>query len=444
MLGYVGEVGESELAAAAPNRYYPGDMVGKIGLELQCEDWLRGEDGVRVLEVNAAGTVLGENKELSAPPRPGRDVFLTIDVELQRHLEGMLADFGAGAAVVMDVDDGAIIAAASIPSYDPNRFATGLSQASLTALLEAEGRPLFNRLSQARYPPASTFKVVSAFAILINELIDPGEVLVYCTGARRFGNRVFRCWQEGGHGGMNLLSAVVQSCDVYFYRVGEIMDADLLAAAARAFGFGERTGLDIPGEMLGNIPDRDYYDRKFGRGGWTQGHMLNNVIGQGEYLATVLQVARMCAAVANGGYLVRPHFVDHVDGEAPIAYSKKRVPGLDGATLSFLRRAMEGVVQNPDGTAYWTRLAWLRSAGKTGTAQNPHGEAHAWYTAYAPADAPKIAIAIIVEKSGHGGEFAAPIARDFFARFFESLQEETASEEPGAGAANSVADGGTR
>jgi len=190
MLGYVGEVGEAELAAAGPNRYYAGDMVGKTGLELQCEDWLRGEDGVRVLEVNAAGTVLGESKDLSSVPLPGRDVFLTIDADLQRFLEGMLAEHGAGAAVVLDVDDGAIIAAASVPSYDPNRFATGLSQAGLSALLGAEDRPLFNRFSQARYPPASTFKLVSTFAILTNDLIDPGEVLVYCTGARRFGNRV--------------------------------------------------------------------------------------------------------------------------------------------------------------------------------------------------------------------------------------------------------------
>jgi cell division protein FtsI/penicillin-binding protein 2 len=167
--------------------------------------------------------------------------------------------------------------------------------------------------------------------------------------------------------------------------------------------------------------------------------MLNNVIGQGEYLATLLQVARMCAAVANGGYLVRPHFVDHVEGEAPIAYPKRRVPGLEGTTLAFLRRAMEGVVNSPGGTAYWTRLSWLRSAGKTGTAQNPHGEAHAWYTAYAPADAPEIAVAIIVEQTGHGGEFAAPIARDLFARYFAPRAEETARAEggaatPGAGA----------
>jgi len=236
------------------------------------------------------------------------------------------------------------------------------------------------------------------------------------------------------------MGAVVQSCDVYFYRVGEIMDADLLAAAARDFGFGEATGIDIPGEVQGNVPDRAYYDRRFGRGGWTQGHMLNNVIGQGEYLATVLQVARMCAAVANGGYLVRPHFVDHVEGEAPIAYAKKRVPGLAGSTLAFVRRAMEGVVQNPKGTAYWTRLAWMRSAGKTGTAQNPHGDAHAWYTAYAPADAPEIAIAIIVEQTGHGGEFAAPIARDFFARFFAPPEGEAA--QAGVGDANAVADRG--
>jgi penicillin-binding protein 2 len=337
---------------------------------------------------------------------------------MQAFLEGLLEGKGASAAMVMDVRDGAIIAAASHPSFDPNEFATGISRASMNYLFNADSKPMFNRLSQARYPPASTFKIVSTFAILNSRLVNPGEILVYCTGGHQFGNRYFRCWQAGGHGAMNLMNAVIQSCDVYFYKVAEIMDVDILAEAARDFGFGRKTGIDLPGEVQGLVPDRDYYDTRFGKGRWTQGYVLNNIIGQGEYLVNVIQVARMCAAIANGGALVTPHLVDHIEGEPPVAYSRRKVRELDGNKLRFLQRAMERVVSDPDGTAQWTRIPWLTTAGKTGTAENPHGAPHAWYTAYAPADEPEIAIVVLVENAGHGGEVAAPIVRDFFIEYY--------------------------
>ena len=417
MLGYVGEVGDADIARAGSG-YNPGDMLGKTALELRCEDLLRGDDGQRVMEVNASGTLLGEVKELSTPPVSGSNMLLTLDAELQTFVETQLADRNPGAAVVMNVETGAILAAASHPSFEPNEFATGISQSSLDALFNAKTKPLFNRISQARYPPASTFKIVSAHAIITNQLVNPGEVLVYCTGAHRFGNRVFHCWELGGHGAMNLMTAIVQSCDVYFYKVAEIMDADVLAESARAFGLGERTGLDVPGEVPGLVPDRAFYDRRFGKGRWTQGHMLNNIIGQGEYLVNTLQMARISAAIANGGFLVTPHMIGSVEGEAPVAYSRKRVPGLGPRTISFLRRAMERVVSDDDGTANWTRLDWLPTAGKTGTAENSHGEPHAWYMAYAPADAPEIVAVVLVENAGHGGEISAPMVRDIFKFYF--------------------------
>ncbi len=414
VLGYVGEASDADLARTDVRPYHPGDMVGKTGLELFYENQLRGVDGQRALEVNASGRVLGELPEYGEPPQPGATLYLTLDVELQKALEKALARPGLpAAAVVLSVEDGAVIAAASLPAFDPNVFSAGISQAALDALLHDPAKPLFNRVSQARYPPASTFKVVGSEVILDERIVNPNEILVYCTGAHRFGNRVYRCWKPQGHGAMDLLGAFVQSCDVYYYKAAEVLDADALAEAARAFGYGARTGIDLPGETAGLVPDRAWYDERFGRGRWTQGQMLNNIIGQGEYLATILQVARMTAAVANGGWLVTPHLLDHVDGEPPEAWPKRRVRVLSRRSLRFLRRAMRQVVDDPDGTAHWTRIEGLAVAGKTGTAQNPHGGHHALYTAYAPADDPEIALAIIVENGGHGGEVAAPIARDF-------------------------------
>jgi penicillin-binding protein 2 len=420
VLGYVGEVGEVELSRTGVRKYYPGDMVGKTGLEQACEKYLRGQDGMRALEVNASGRVLGEITDLSIAPTIGKTVTLTIDLGLQMFLESLMADKGAGMAVVMNVHDGSILAAVSVPGFDPNEFASGISSRRLQELFEDETKPLFNRIHQARYPPASTLKLVSTYAILTQRLVDPGEILVYCNGALRFGNRVYHCWQPAGHGAMNLYTGLVQSCDVYFYKVGEIMDVDVLADAAKAFAIDEKTGIDLPGEVPGLVPSREYYDRKLGKGRWTQGYVLNNIIGQGEYLVTGLHVLRICAAIANGGYLVHPHLVQSAGDEPPVVYKKKRVSGLSDGTLDFLRRAMEGVVQDVDGTAYWTRLDWLKTAGKTGTAQNPHGGHHAWYTAYAPADNPEIAVVVLIEHAGHGGEKAAPVVRDFFREYFGS------------------------
>ena len=424
VLGYVGEVTPEDVVAGH-GTYEAGDFTGKAGLEKQYEDKLRGTPGQRAIEITANGTSLGEVPELSTAPIPGKDLHLSMDFEMQEFLDSLLATNGNPcAAVVLDVKTGGIIAAASRPSYDPNEFAAGVSASILGRLLGAPTKPMFNRISQARYAPASTFKIVVTTAALQNGLVDPGRVLTYCDGTHRFGNRVFRCWKEEGHGGMNLMSAIINSCDVYFYRIGEMMDVDVLAASATAYGLDRKTGVDLPIEVAGNVPTRRYYDKRFGKRGWTQGLMINNAIGQGEYLATVLQVARIAAAVANGGWLVQPRFVDHADGEPPVERPRERVPGLEGSTLTFLRRAMLGVVDSPGGTAHWTELPWLRVAGKTGTAQNTHGDHHSWYMAYAPADDPEIALAILVENAGHGGDVSAPFARDFLAEYFRPGRRE--------------------
>ena len=397
------------------------------------EDKLRGIPGQRAIEVTASGQSLGEVSEWSTAPIPGHDLHLAMDFQMQVFLDSLLATRpNPSAAVVLDVENGGVIAAASHPAYDPNEFALGVSSSMMSDLLHDPTKPLFNRISQARYAPASTFKIIVTLAMLENQLVDPNRVLVYCDGTHRFGNRVFKCWQPEGHGNMDLMSAIIHSCDVYFYRVGEMLDVDALAATAEAFGFDKKTGVDLPIEVAGNVPTRRYYDKLHGKGRWTQGLMINNCIGQGEYLATVLHVARVAAAVANGGWLVTPHFVESNRGRARAAASAHaRGRTRRQQSGDFLRRAMLGVVETPGGTAYWTRLPNIKVAGKTGTAQNPHGDDHSWYMCYAPADNPKIALAVLVENAGHGSEVAAPIARDFIREYFRSSRLMQGPRPPG-------------
>ncbi len=439
LLGYVGEVNDEFLLRSSHRGYVSGDLVGKTGIEGVCESFLRGKDGQRVVAVNAAGTKLGEFNELLEPPVPGKDVTLTIDGKLQRLLEDLVRARGSGAAVVMNVEDGSILAAVSLPGFDPNSFAIGIKQAEWNALNQAEEKPLFNRFLTATYPPASTLKIVSMYAVLSNRLVPPGEALVYCTGAHRFGNRIFKCWKAWGHGYMDLHSGLVQSCDSYFYKVAERMDVDMLASACEEFGLGTRTGIDLPNEIQGLVPDRKYYDRRYGKGKWTQGLVLNNIIGQGEFLVSVLQMCRAVSAIANGGYLVRPHVVREIGGEFHGVYPRRKIRKLTGPIQNRIRRAMRDVVQSQDGTAKSSRVAALKAAGKTGTAQNPHGDDHAWFIGYAPEEDPEIAIAIIVENAGHGGSVAGPIVRKFYEEYFKEPESVEAAGPTATAVATPVA-----
>ena len=425
LLGYVGEVSDEFLTKPEGRSYYSGDLMGKTGIEALCEGSLNGEDGQRVVAVNAAGTVLGELKELLKPPVPGHDVILTIDARLQHRIEELIAEWGAGAAAVMNVEDGSLLAVVSLPQFDPNSFAMGINQKEWEKLYNAPDKPLFNRFLQATYPPGSTLKIVSAYTVLHHRLFAPSETLVYCTGAHRFGNRTFRCWKAWGHGYMDLYGGVVQSCDSYFYKVAEVLDVDDLAGAARDFGLGSRTGIELPNEVQGLVPDREYYNRRHGKGKWTQGLVLNNIIGQGEFLVGVLQMCRLTAAVANGGYLVEPHVIREVEGEVKGVYEREKITHLGGQTLRFIQRAMKGVVWDEEGTGRASRVDGITSAGKTGTSQNPHGEDHAWFVGYAPAEAPEIAFAVLVENAGHGGAVAAPICRELIKTYFTPDEPES-------------------
>jgi len=436
LLGYVGEVTDEDLRGSS--NYYQGDIIGRSGVEFAGESYLKGIDGERLVEISAEGIEIGvidilegvENSDGivgSRVPVPGRDILLTIDVDLQREIERIFT-WNKGSVLVMDPRNGEILAAVSRPAYDPNMFIGGVSAKEWKMFYEDPANPLFNRTIQATYPPGSTFKLITAYAALSNKLVGRNQLLKPCFGSYRFGNRNFRCWRPEGHGSLSLHEAISQSCDVYFYQLGEMLTADQFAAAGRIFGLGKRTGVDLPSEAVGIIPDHAYFDRRFGTGKWTKGHLLNYSIGQGEVLTTPLQVCLMTAVLANGGKRIRPHVVRQIvdfDGRSTTNYRWDAVdlPMIDQRVMQTLRKAMEGVVGGERGTGKAAAIPGVKVAGKTGTSQNPHGEDHALFVAYAPADDPEIALTIVMENAGHGGAMAAPIARSILMYYFYGTSE---------------------
>lgn len=434
MLGYVGEVTDDDLKNSED--LHPGDIMGRTGIEYSYEEFLKGRDGIRVVEISAEGIRIGEVEGLhgedeeyervrSRPPVPGNDVHLTIDLDLQRAVERIF-EWKRGSIVIMDPNNGEILAAVSRPGYDPNIFLVGVSETDWRDLNADPAKPLFNRIVQATYPPGSIFKLVTAYAGLREGVVTRHRLLEPCFGSYRFGNRNFRCWKPEGHGALSLRGAIVQSCDVYFYQVGEMLTADQFASAGRLFGIGARTGIDLPSEATGIVPDHAYFDRRFGKRKWTKGHLLNYSIGQGELLVTPVQLCASTAVFANGGYSIEPHVVMKiVDADGMIVYNHENrrwpVEGLDRGALSLIRSAMEGVVSGKHGTGRAAALRGFRIAGKTGTAQNPHGEDHALFVAYAPVDEPEVVMAIVMENAGHGGAMAAPLAREILAEYFSMI-----------------------
>jgi len=446
--GYVGEVTDEELAAATDMQQ--GDILGRTGIEFSYDSYLRGTDGIRIVGVSAAGTSVGEVAALmdedelerlggAHPALPGDDIYLTIDMNLQRAAEAAFS-WQRGGLVVMDPRSGEILAAVSRPTYDPNMFIEGVSGEMWKSLFEDQSNPLFNRTVQAMYPPGSTFKLVTAYAALTRGKVGERSFQKPCFGGLQFGNRFFRCWKKEGHGALSLGDAIIQSCDTYFYQLGEKLDVDDFAAAGRLFGLGRKTGVDLPSEVGGVLPDRAYLDRQFGKRKWSRGLLLNYAIGQGEILATPLQLCELAATFANGGRRIRPHIVRRIvdpDGRTVFEAKTSSTPisGMDESAVRFIRGAMEGVVADPHGTGHASAVYGVAVAGKTGTAQNPHGHDHAVYIAYAPADAPTICCAIVMENAGHGGTFAAPVARQVFSAYFYPINtaEGTAAAAPTIG-----------
>ncbi|MEW6261526.1 MAG: penicillin-binding protein 2 [Thermodesulfobacteriota bacterium] len=433
LVGYMGEVNQDQLARAEYREHRMGDLAGQYGIEREWETYLHGKRGRRLVEVDASGRVLKIIETLD--PSPGSNLYLTMDTRLQRICQEILTD-KVGAIVALHPFTGEILAMATSPTFSQNDFAGGISSEKWRELLDNPLHPLENRAISGQYPPGSTFKIVTATAALEEGVVTP-ETIITCPGVYPFGDTVFHCWNTGGHGAVNMHRAIKESCDVYFYEVSRRLGIERLAKWSRAFGLGRKTDVGLTNEKGGVVPDREWKRQRF-KTAWRPGETMPVAIGQGYNLVTPLQMAQVMAVAANGGVLYRSRLVRLIaDTEGrEVKYFQPEVVhnlNLKPQTVEVLRRGLAAVVNEPGGTGYRAKLNEVAVAGKTGTAQVvalkryqgwsrkdlPYKyRDHAWFVAYAPADRPKIALAVLLEHGGGGGANAAPLAKQVLEAFF--------------------------
>ncbi|MEJ2490912.1 MAG: penicillin-binding protein 2 [Desulfuromonadales bacterium] len=441
LFGYLGEITEEELKQPAFEDYSSGDIVGKTGLERLFEGRLQGIKGQKRIEVNVRGREL--RQVTTRKPLPGDSLYLTIDADLQQVAEEALAD-QAGAVVVIDVTNGEILAMVSHPSFDPARFARGVTSEEWQALIDDPRHPMTDKALRGQYPPGSTFKMTVALAALEAGVVTPAT-RIRCTGSIRLSKSFeYRCWKKEGHGLIDLHDAIKESCDVWFYRVGLETGIDRIASVAHRLGLGEKTGFPFGGERAGLIPSRAWKKQRFGTS-WYDGETVISAIGQGFVLTTPIQLANMTAAIANGGTVWKPQIVKQVvdlEGNADQLLTPEKLTETDWPKryLQPVKDAMEAVVNDLGGTAWRSRLETVRLAGKTGTSQVIRRKDeddqevaedevpyqfrdHALFVSYAPAENPRIAVAVVVEHGEHGSSTAAPVARTIYEAYFATESE---------------------
>jgi len=432
LLGYLSEINTDELKGGKYPGYRFGDFVGKVGVEKGYEQLLRGKCGGRQVEVNASGQVVKILKTVDA--QPGHNIYLTIDLDLQNSAEKLLEGF-AGSVVAIEPATGHILALASSPSFDQNTFVSGMTHKEWNALTSNPFRPMENKALQGEYPPASTYKIITAMAGLEERVIDE-KTSFFCPGYWKYGDRKFRCWKKGGHGRVNVVRALTESCDVFFYQVGHKLGVDRLARYANACGLGSPTGINLDHEAQGLIPTASWKKERTGIA-WQRGETLSIAIGQGYNLVTPMQMLVLTAAIGSGGIRRIPLILKTIktaEGEV-VTSTMGRVAGklpAGARTLKIIKKGLWGVVNNRAGTANKSRIQGIEISGKTGTVQlvsrkkgdtarekdKPvHLKPHAWFIAYAPSDSPKLAVVVIVEHGEHGSSTAAPIARELIKSF---------------------------
>jgi penicillin-binding protein 2 len=422
LLGYVGEISPEQLEKPEFSGLHQGSIVGQYGVEKSFDRHVRGQAGQKNVEVDA----LGHEKRAAVVEKPqaGNDLYLTIDVRLQKVAEDLLGQ-EYGAIVALDPTNGDILAMASRPGFDPNVLSRELTPKQWVEIVQDEGRPLNNRASQGQYPPGSTFKVPMAVAALETKTMAPSST-VFCNGGYQFGKRIYHDWKASGHGAVDLHTALVQSCDVYFYTVGQRMGIDVMAEFGKEFGLGQGTGVELPSERAGIMPSTAW-KQKAKNEPWLPGETVSAAIGQGYVTVTPLQMANLIGTVANDGVNYRPRLVqavmDRVTGnlqELP-AVPRGKVKAKP-ETFRIIKEALADVVTK--GTATRAKSSLVTIGGKTGTAQvaalrtGPQENIpkkfrdHAWFIAFAPVESPKIAVAVLAEHMGHGGSAAAPLAKE--------------------------------
>jgi penicillin-binding protein 2 len=452
VIGFTGEVNREELDRDTAERLTPGDVIGKFGIEKFLDAHLRGKSGAEQVEVNVAGKAVRSLGRI--PSVPGDNVVLTIDAALQETAWKAL-DGRPGAVAVLDPRNGAVLALVSSPSFDPNLFNGGIPSDDWETLANDPRYPMENRAISGQYPPGSTYKPILAAAALEEGLITP-ETSFYCNGSFDMGNRIFRCWQEKGHGHINLHRALVESCDVYFYNLGKLLGVDKIAAYARAFGLGAPLGIDLGREKGGLIPTKQWKLARL-REPWQPGETISISIGQGFDLVTPLQLANVYATLGNGGTLYRPRLIKQLESSdrhvIKVYQPEKRgtLP-ISPKTIQTINQALWGVVNERGGTGYALKRKEADVAGKTGTAQvigmpqdqkarkakrvSADTRDHALFACFAPYDHPEIAVAVILEHAGHGGSAAAPVARKIIDAYFaQKKAAQTRQQASNAGSA---------
>ena len=421
-LGRVGEVSDRQLQSPDFADLAPGDLVGQAGVESQYNRSLMGRDGLRRLIVNSRGVEVAETDR--QPPVDGPNLTLTLDTDLQKAMDQAFHG-RAGSAVALDPETGEILAMTSTPGFDPNIFSTSVEPALWSRLSTDPATPLMNRVIQGQYAPGSLFKVVTATAALEEGVITP-QTTFYCPGYLSIYGTVFHCHKAAGHGVLNVQRALQQSCNVFFWEVGVRLEIERIARYAKMLGLGAPTGVDLPHEASGLMPSPEWKERTQ-KTKWYAGETVSVAIGQGQVTVTPLQMARVAAFMATGR-LPRPHLVKAIGG-VPVPLVESPVLPFKAATLAAVREGMRAVV-GEQGTGLRAQIPGISICGKTGSAQvvahsvlarHSGTEAflpHGWFLAFAPQERPRIALAVLVEHGGSGGEAAAPVAREILARYF--------------------------
>ena len=416
VLGYLKEVDKEMMNNFKDAKYNFGDLVGWSGIEKQYEKKLRGKKGVSYYQVDAFGREAGKVESYqNILSQPGQNVNTTLDLNIQLLVEDIYND-KKGAVIVSKPKTGEILSYLSSPDYNPDLFTGLVSSKEWQSIVSDPDRPLLNRAANGMYPPGSIYKMIVAVELLERKLID-NKWSVFCTGEYDFYDRVHKCWEKNGHGKVNLESAIAQSCDVFFYESIQKVRLNDLEERSKLFFHGVPTNIDLPSEMKGRMPNRNYMNKLYGRYGWSTGAMLNISIGQGEILVTPIQMAAYINILATKGNTKKLHLVS---GNPLVDYNKI---SLNENTWGAIHNGMRKVVYAPKGTGRLSnpKISGVDIFGKTGTAENPHGETHAWYIGYAlNQNGDMVSVVILVENGGGGGSVASPIAAKIFKEYFNN------------------------